>query len=171
MSNYYSFSNAINIPREADLNDMINIGNYTCSANVDVATLKNSPTNQAFSLKIYYSTNSSKYLIQEITTHNDGTKYIRACNNNDNRKLWTEWNSFITNSDFEVKGYNVTTVANTSKEITGAPTTANYFPVIVGATQTKAHQTTITFDSGKWYAYSNAAQVLSVRFYKIPTST
>ena len=104
-----------------------------------------------------------------VTNFESSETYKKSLVNNSD---WTGgWKKNITNSDFEVKGYNVTTVANTSKEITGAPTTANYFPVIVGATQTKGHQTTISFDSGKWYAYSNTDQVLSVRFYKIPTST
>lgn len=80
---------------------MIDFGNYRCQANVNVATLTNCPTNQAFTMKVYSGTGSEsrQYIIQEITTHNAGTKYIRACNNNNDRRLWTEWDSFITKND------------------------------------------------------------------------
>ena len=99
--NYWCFYNGTLIKKQTDLNSLLDFGNYYCQANSDTITLINSPTNQAFILKVYSGNGSSKsYVVQELTTHNEGVKYIRCCNKD--TLTWTGWKRFLTNSDLTV---------------------------------------------------------------------
>ena len=94
------------------MNSLLDFGNYYCQANSDTITLINSPTNQAFILKVYSGNGSSKsYVVQELTTHNEGVKYIRCCNKD--TLTWTGWKRFLTNSDLKRHHYNY---ENTGKD-------------------------------------------------------
>lgn len=79
-----------------------------------------------------------------------------------------EWKKLTTNSDFVPQVFHVTTVANKSTEIVNSPTTPNYLPIITSVSNSTAHQTTITYNGGKWYIYSNYSQTVQIHFYKIP---
>lgn len=81
---------------------------------------------------------------------------------------WSGWKSYVTNSDFVPQVFHVTTVANKSTEIVNSPTTPNYLPIITSVSSSTAHQTTITYNGGKWYIYSNYSQNVQIHFYKIP---
>ena len=79
-----------------------------------------------------------------------------------------EWKKLTTNSDFSNLVVRVGTIANKSIEIPNSPTSPNYIPIITSASSTVSHQTTISYNGGKWYAYSNYSQNLQIYFYKIP---
>ena len=81
---------------------------------------------------------------------------------------WEDWQTLVTNSDFVPQVFHVTTVANKSTEIVNSPTTPNYLPIITSVSNSTSHQTTITYNGGKWYIYSNYSQTVQIHFYKIP---
>ena len=115
LGNYWSFYGGTEIPNQTDLDNVIDFGNYYCHANVNVTTLINCPTNQAFMMKVYSGTGSEsrQYLIQELTTHNEARKYTRTCFiYSDGRKEWREWKKIIVGSDiinyFKETGMSVT---------------------------------------------------------------
>lgn len=82
--------------------------------------------------------------------------------------LVTKNRNVVINSDFSNLVVKVDTIANKSIEIPNSPTSPNYIPVITSASGTVSHQTTISYNGGKWYAYSNYSQNLQIYFYKIP---
>ncbi len=51
-NNSWSLSGGIEIERNTDLNTLRNVGNYFCGSNSIAESLKNSPTNQAFTMKV-----------------------------------------------------------------------------------------------------------------------
>ena len=64
------------IPADADLNDYKTPGNYYCETNATAATIKNNPSNQAFTLKVFYDTGTG-YPSQLLITHYDLNVYMR----------------------------------------------------------------------------------------------
>ena len=77
---------------------MLKIGNNYFDSNEYARTLLNCPTKNAFTLKISSATGlkDNSYRIQELTTY-IGEKYIRSYDRFTEK--WSEWDSFITNSD------------------------------------------------------------------------
>lgn len=64
------------IPENADLNDYTTPGNYYCETNVAAATIKNSPAEQAFTLKVFYDTGTG-YPSQLLIEHYNLNVYMR----------------------------------------------------------------------------------------------
>ena len=64
------------IPANADLNDYNTPGNYYCETNATAATIKNNPSDQAFTLKVFYDTGTG-YPSQLLITHYDLNVYMR----------------------------------------------------------------------------------------------
>lgn len=93
----------INIPANADLNDYHEPGFYHCAKNTTVATLKNCPTTNAFSMIINNNTDfhpdieNSRGALQEITEFiSAGKKYFR---NYYNEHGWYGWKRIYTTAD------------------------------------------------------------------------
>ena len=77
-------SNSISIPINADLNTYKTPGNYKCGQNNIACTLKNCPTDEAFTMKVYYSTgdvgatDGFLYICQEIRAFKTAQLYFRT---------------------------------------------------------------------------------------------
>ena len=66
MSNYWSLSGkATEIPDNSDMNTYMTPGNFMCTTNNGVKTLKNCPVDNAFILKVSSPINSKNYVMQE----------------------------------------------------------------------------------------------------------
>ena len=59
---YLDYANHTYIPANADLNDYLTVGRYTCSSNANAATLINSPVTVAGSLYVVNSLGGEKTL-------------------------------------------------------------------------------------------------------------
>ena len=83
---------------DTDLNTVIDIGNYRCTAPATVATLKNCPTTQTF--KLYVSNTAlftgGTYKTQELYDL-DGDKYERHTASNG--ETWTAWEKTFNSRD------------------------------------------------------------------------
>lgn len=64
------------IPDNADLNDYKTPGNYYCDTNATAATIKNNPSDQAFTLKVFYDTGTG-YPAQLLIEHYKLGVYMR----------------------------------------------------------------------------------------------
>lgn len=64
------------IPADADLNDYKTPGNYCCDTNATAVTIKNNPSDQAFTLKVFYDTGTG-YAAQWLIEHYNLGVYIR----------------------------------------------------------------------------------------------
>lgn len=101
-SQYWKLQNCTAIPRNADLNDYKQSGNYAVKVgDGTVNTLSNKPSglNSIFVMQVFSSngTSSGDYPIQEIISF-DRRKYIRRYNNDSQE--WTAWSEFIA-SDYQ----------------------------------------------------------------------
>lgn len=85
--NYWSLREATDILANADLNSYVTPGNYRCSSNAAIPTLKNCPVNNAFLMKVSYPISGSSYILQEFIDL-AGRQAFRIYN--DYGKAWTE---------------------------------------------------------------------------------
>ena len=124
LKEYYSLKNAITIPRDADLNDYTDFGNYVCTSGETAATLINCPANKGgFVLHVERSTGSTdgNFLKQRIIYNS--LKSLEFWRVKSGGGTWGEWISPITNADFITKTVTlnqVTVPANAG--ITGSTT-------------------------------------------------
>lgn len=84
---YYALSGGTPIRTNEDLNRIQTLGNYYCALNDIAVTLKNSPTNMAFIMKVEMS-DGVKQPSQTLKAYRDGTTYYRFLTG---VNLWTEW--------------------------------------------------------------------------------
>lgn len=113
------------INENVDLNTFTKIGLFKCTVNGTVATLKNCPTNEAFTLDILSATgesseidvNTYSYLLQRITTLS-GKQYVRDVNSDGAMGIinYGKWKRVLDTSDI------VDNLESTSKEL---PLSAN----------------------------------------------
>lgn len=90
----------IEIPEGADLNNYKTVGNYYCPLNTTVKTLKNCPTNYAFTMEVTYGTGND-YPKQIIYEYFGGgfERYFESVGS----KAWKPWGSrFNSNNSFTV---------------------------------------------------------------------
>lgn len=90
----------IEIPEGADLNNYKTVGNYYCPLNTTVKTLKNCPTNYAFTMEVTYGTGND-YPKQIIYEYFGGgfERYFES----QGSKSWKPWGSrFNSNNSFTV---------------------------------------------------------------------
>lgn len=90
----------IEIPAGADLNNYKTIGNYYCPMNTTVKTLKNCPTNYAFTMEVKYGTGND-YPKQIIYEYFGGgfERYFESVGS----KAWKPWGArFNSNNSFTV---------------------------------------------------------------------
>lgn len=82
----------INIPKNSNLNDYLDVGYYWCRSGSDGATIVNNPSGSAFRMHVYDSNsmnrtrptaNAYRYLIQDLTSLT-GIKYYRFVSYNNN---------------------------------------------------------------------------------------
>lgn len=85
--NYWSLREATDILANADLNSYVTPGNYRCSSNAAIPTLKNCPVNNVFLMKVSYPISGSSYILQEFIDL-AGRQAFRIYN--DYGKTWTE---------------------------------------------------------------------------------
>lgn len=103
------FPGTINIPANADLNGYRTPGVYMCPKNTTVATLSNTPTDQAFSLQVYktvwavWTSGEDEGCRQILMTYNSaesaegtGCIWIRSYYKNDG---WGAWSQILTSLD------------------------------------------------------------------------
>ena len=94
----YSMVSGTSLAADTDLNTVIDIGNYRCTAPATVATLKNCPTTQTF--KLYVSNTAlftgGTYKTQELYDL-DGDKYERHTANDGQN--WTAWEKTFNSRD------------------------------------------------------------------------
>lgn len=94
----YSMVSGTSLAADTDLNTVIDIGNYRCTAPATVATLKNCPTTQTF--KLYVSNTalfeSGAYRTQELYDL-DGDKYERHTTSDGQN--WTAWEKTFNSRD------------------------------------------------------------------------
>ena len=103
-SDYWCFKYGTVIYANEDLNNIVKFGNYYCQVNVNAETLKNCPTKDAFTMKVYSSVGSGadNYIAQELTTYK-GRKFLRCCGGD---KVWGNWGKIVLNSDLKTHYYN-----------------------------------------------------------------
>ena len=88
LSKYWSLSGkATEIPDSSDMNTYITPGNFMCTTNNGVKTLKNCPVNNAFMLKVSSPISSKNYVMQEYIDL-AGIQAIRTYSAYD--KTWVE---------------------------------------------------------------------------------
>lgn len=75
-ANGWLLKGGTSIPENADLNDYNTPGSYYCETNATAATIKNNPSDQAFTLKVFYDTGTG-YPSQLLITHYDLNVYLR----------------------------------------------------------------------------------------------
>ena len=134
----------IEIPESADLNDYKEPGNYYCSSNVNAATLTNSPTEYAFTMKVSSGTGNGHYQRQEIFSYSGGFKYTRTYHDIDATPAWTNW----------VRSYLSSEVDNKFLKLTGGTLTGQ-----------------LIIDRGSNWAQIIVKDIDSTRLHKIQAGT
>ncbi|HBC98265.1 MAG TPA: hypothetical protein DC053_01010 [Lachnoclostridium sp.] len=86
----YALVGGNDIPANTDLNNLMTIGNYRCSSNSAVPTLKNCPTAGAFTLKVVGGTGWDSYQQQFLCAY-DGATYFRWYNTFGSPPAWSAW--------------------------------------------------------------------------------
>ena len=95
------------IPASANLNtiEYLKIGKYYCSLNVDAKTIKNCPTNMAFSMEVFNplgtniddeTTTDYTYRLRILTPYNTGIHYIQCCKTTGTPGTWTYESWYVT---------------------------------------------------------------------------
>ena len=104
---------ATDIVASTDLNTIVTIGNYRCSATATAQTLTNKPTDLtvAFVMTVGCATGSTSYLYQEIISYDTGTRWYRMYTVSGSS--WTAWNKTL-NTVSAVPVANGGTGANTA---------------------------------------------------------
>ena len=104
---------ATDIGASTDLNTIVTIGNYRCSATATAQTLTNKPTDLtvAFVMTVGCATGSTSYLYQEIISYDTGTRWYRMYTVSGSS--WTAWNKTL-NTVSAVPVANGGTGANTA---------------------------------------------------------
>lgn len=97
MSQYYALQGGTYIPENANLDNYKTPGNYYCDSSALVPTIVNCPSNNAFTMKVEYSTGNG-YPAQVIRQHDTGDIFYRFFTSYQNR--WYPWISYVTNTDF-----------------------------------------------------------------------
>lgn len=108
----WALADGKSIAENTDLHTITNIGNYYCYMSSTVETLKNCPTNSAFTLKIECSTgvgyndaNEYQYRRAELRpfTVDKGIAYCASANTSDFGKTWTwsDWHKVASQDDVE----------------------------------------------------------------------
>ena len=98
-------------------------------------------------------------------TNGAGIKYLNWWTGSE----WVGWNSYVTNSDFNVIKCSFLTTANQIVEIPNCPDSSNYVPVITGYSNTHDYRVTISFTNGKWRIFSDVSQTMGISFYRLPS--
>lgn len=148
------------------MNTYMTPGNFMCTTNNGVKTLKNCPVDNTFILKVSSPINSKNYVMQEYIDL-DGIQVIRIYSAYD--KTWVEKRN-ATKDDFKYIDVRIATSANNSIVITGAPKGSGYIPVIVAHKETNNCQDTVVCDGGTWKICSTVSQETGIRFYHMPIS-
>lgn len=86
-SKSYLLYGGIRITSGSNLNDYIEPGNYYCTSNVDAASIQNSPTNSAFTMKVEYSIGTS-YPCQIVRVYNNRRTVYRFKTSSAD---WSDW--------------------------------------------------------------------------------
>ncbi len=89
---------------KSDLNSYKEPGNYYCSGSLAAQQLINSPTKNAFVMKVELGTGIN-YPTQTITSFGDGKKYFRVYIPENTE--WRNWVEYVTNTDLQAKRYDV----------------------------------------------------------------
>lgn len=103
----------IDIPASADLDDYTEIGNYCCRSNATVATLTNTPTDTAFTMKVSYGTGHG-YIKQDIYAHTGGHHWTRTYS--DYYNAWSAWVGEYTSAEVDAKISSVSNGINNKME-------------------------------------------------------
>mgnify|MGYP000021214133 CR=1 FL=1 len=82
--------------------------------------------------------------------------------------VWGNWNSITTTSDFATVDCSVLTVANTVREIPGAPKSGNWLAKVIVHESTLGCIENIMNYGETWHIYSTVAQRVLIRFFKYP---
>ena len=122
------------------------------------------PTPSGTTADAYVYCASSNCGFVHIRDHG-GTDYYGRVQNG----AWT-WDSYALKSDFNYTDVRITTSANNSIVITGAPKGSEYIPVIVAHKETNNCQGTVVYDGGTWKICSTVSQETTIRFYHMPIS-
>ena len=85
---------------KSDLNSYKEPGNYYCSGSLAAQQLINSPTKNAFVMKVELGTGIN-YPTQTITSFGDGKKYFRVYIPENTE--WRNWVEYVTNTDLNAK--------------------------------------------------------------------
>lgn len=103
LKNYTSLlQNGIGIAEGTDLNTLTNVGSYYCSLDTTAATLLNSPTVSAFTMKVFLGNGvSSAFIKQEIKLYSNTNYYTRYSNNSGS--TWSGWYRYTTDSEVVLK--------------------------------------------------------------------
>ena len=121
-SKSYLLYGGIRITSGSNLNDYIEPGNYYCTSNADAASIQNSPTNSAFTMKVEYSIGTS-YPCQIVRVYNNRRTAYRF------KTSSTDWSDWVYFSDD-------TTLADNL--LSTAPYTVAFDEITPGALQTKS---------------------------------
>lgn len=104
LDKYYSLYDAINIASDTDLNDIKDIGNYSCKDASIASTLINSPFKSAgFTLKNERCTNEvSNYIRQTIITNSSESRTFVRNFASSLANEWSEWHEIAYKEDNDV---------------------------------------------------------------------
>lgn len=78
------------------------------------------------------------------------------------------WKKYVSASDFQTVDCHVTTVANTSREIPGAPKSGNWMAKVIVHEATLGCLENVINYGETWHIYSTVAQNVLIRFFKYP---
>lgn len=152
----FDSTNAITIPNGADMKDStyLELGVYKCDTSAGSATLKNCPTNDAFTLFVYKTlANHAKYITQEFRTISNEI-YKRYYNGYDEYKGWKSDVKFITNQNlfsiatgniiYGMKGIYIGKFNNGPKRSNGQVFDFCLYFVVSGSSETASYAFTIS---------------------------
>ena len=92
-----SLQHFVPLPFTDDLNTVLSPGCYSCEDNTTARKLRNSPTDYAFTMIVYYGNGTPDYRIQEIRLNNSNLVYSRTYSVRD--KTFSEWQRLLNQDD------------------------------------------------------------------------
>lgn len=94
-----NFDQYTKITESEDLNTILQPGNYSCGKSSTAKTILNTPTDAAFTMRVYYATGTSSYITQEIVPFNQNITYRRTYFAG--KGSFSEWKRSLNEDDLE----------------------------------------------------------------------
>ena len=113
--NILDFGQYTRIKETEDLNTILQPGNYSCGKSSTAKTIQNTPTDAAFTMRVYFATGSSSYITQEIVPFNQNITYRRTYFAG--KDSFSEWKRSLNEDDLEALQKEVEELRSLVKEL------------------------------------------------------